>query len=193
MPRKFLIEHKDNIARLMAEGLSARQVGEAIGVKRASVLTFAKKHNLGEWASTSKAAPWTPPADFDALWAVTGEKRLALIVGASEYTVRTEAKRRGLVRTARLPNNPHAKPPKPKQAFVERSYQIAPVKSGYSRDMSRVGQAADFLKGKAQIWRCNATRQYDPKGEYWNRGGYLLTDADVISRAKRLGWRFVTI
>ncbi len=61
------------------------------------------------------------------------------------------------------------------------------------RDYSRAGQAAAFLQSKGPIYRCTPTGKPLAKGLYWNRGGRVLTDADVIERAEWLGWTGATL
>lgn len=185
-------QKKETIAALMKQGLSGRQIAERLNMSRGTVLGFAKRNKLGEWATLSKIAEWTPPADFEDQWRVTGLKRLAENLGVSEHSVKLEVKRRGLKRDAPLPSYPCNAPIKPALRTFKAG-QPMPVKPGYSRDMTVVGQAADHLKKVSQIWRCDENRAPNPKGKYWNRGGYLLTNDDVIERATRLGWRYVTI
>lgn len=57
-----------------------------------------------------------------------------------------------------------------------------------NRDTTLVGRAAKFLQSYGNIYRCNEKREQDIAGQFWNRGGFLLTDEEVISRAERLGW-----
>lgn len=56
------------------------------------------------------------------------------------------------------------------------------------RDMSRAGQAADFLRRFGPVVRCNSGGRYDPKGDHWRRGCSILAAAEVIERAERLGF-----
>ncbi len=67
------------------------------------------------------------------------------------------------------------------------AYLVAPT-NPVNRDMSRVGQAVEFLRHYSSIFRCAPTGRPDPKGSRWNRGGYVLDDAGVIERAEYLGW-----
>lgn len=60
-----------------------------------------------------------------------------------------------------------------------------------NRDLSRVGQAADFLRKYGAVYRCGPRGNPQPKGEFWNRNGHVLTDDEIISRASRLGWSFI--
>lgn len=57
-----------------------------------------------------------------------------------------------------------------------------------ARDMSRVGQAVDFLRRFGPVVRCNIGGRYDPHGDRWRRGSTILTGAEIIDRAERLGW-----
>lgn len=69
------------------------------------------------------------------------------------------------------------------------SGQRAPKVRHNPRDMSRAGQAAEFLQKFGPVFRCNGTGQVDPKGDHWRRGPNTLTAADIIERAERNGWR----
>lgn len=60
-----------------------------------------------------------------------------------------------------------------------------------TRDMSHAGQAADFLRHSAPIHRCDArgrTQREHANAGFWNRGGFVLTDDEVVRRAARQGW-----
>ncbi|MDO7841103.1 hypothetical protein [Sphingomonas immobilis] len=57
------------------------------------------------------------------------------------------------------------------------------------RDMSRAGQAADFLRRFGPVARCDATGRYLADGFYWRRGSTVLSADEVIERAERNGWR----
>lgn len=57
------------------------------------------------------------------------------------------------------------------------------------RDMSTPGHAADYLRRYGAVYRCDERGKPVPKGGHWNRNGHVLTDADVIARASRLGWK----
>lgn len=56
------------------------------------------------------------------------------------------------------------------------------------RDESRAGQAAEYLRRFGPVYRCRPTGSAATRGNYWNRGGFVLTDAELIGRAERLGW-----
>jgi hypothetical protein len=61
------------------------------------------------------------------------------------------------------------------------------------RDWSVVGQAVEFLRRIGPVFRCLATGAASSKGEFWNRNGWVLSDEDVLSRARRLGWVLVEV
>jgi hypothetical protein len=56
------------------------------------------------------------------------------------------------------------------------------------RDLSRAGQAAEFLRKLAPVWRCDADGKTNPSGTHWRRNMRVLTDADLIERAEGLGF-----
>jgi hypothetical protein len=58
-----------------------------------------------------------------------------------------------------------------------------------ARDMSRAGQAAEFLQKFGPVFRCNGTGQPDAKGEHWRRGSSVLSHEEIIARAERNGWQ----
>ncbi len=58
------------------------------------------------------------------------------------------------------------------------------------RDFSIVGQAADFLRRFGPVSRCGEDGKYPKRGvgQFWNRNGYVLTDDELMAKARRLGW-----
>lgn len=68
--------------------------------------------------------------------------------------------------------------------------QAAPRPLPDARDCSRAGKAAQFLQKFGPVTRCDADGRVDPKGTHWLRGGrFVLTDAEIMDRATRQGWR----
>jgi hypothetical protein len=51
------------------------------------------------------------------------------------------------------------------------------------RDMSAMGQIADYLRYWGPVFRCNANGRADIKGTHWRRGSAVLTDAELTERA----------
>jgi len=56
------------------------------------------------------------------------------------------------------------------------------------RDMTRAGQAADYLRRLSSVFRCDANGRAKTNGKFWRRGSATLTDADLIERAEDRGW-----
>lgn len=56
------------------------------------------------------------------------------------------------------------------------------------RDMSHLGQAADFLRRWSPVYRCTEIGRADVKGEFWRRGSAVLTDAELVERAEERGF-----
>ena len=63
----------------------------------------------------------------------------------------------------------------------------APV-DRHQRDMTLVGQAADYLRRFGPVYRCNDRGAQAQGGKFWRRGSAILTDAELIERAERNGW-----
>lgn len=55
-------------------------------------------------------------------------------------------------------------------------------------DSSRAGMAARYLRRFGPVYRCDALGKPTPDGFFWNRGGFVLSDDEVIERALRNGW-----
>lgn len=56
------------------------------------------------------------------------------------------------------------------------------------RDMTRAGQAADFLKRWCPVYRCDERGRACTRGDMWRRGNAVLTDAELIERAEAKGF-----
>lgn len=115
------------------------------------------------------------PADF-AMHAHDTVANLCVRYGASRDVVRRWRAEAGVVVRQALPFMPSRKPGNPG------------VATRTQRDMSHVGQAADFLRKYSGVWRCTSTGSPKPDGTHWRRGSAILTDAELIERAERLGW-----
>jgi hypothetical protein len=79
----------------------------------------------------------------------------------------------------------NAEPRQPAYVVFRRN-QFPPIKA--HRDCSQVGQAADFLRKYGAVYRCYESGRAATKGTHWSRNGFVLTDAELISRAEHLGW-----
>lgn len=69
---------------------------------------------------------------------------------------------------------------------VRRAFRQTPL--AQQRDCSAAGLAAEFLRKSSPIFRCDQRGRLNPKGKFWHRGGYVLSDDEVIVRAQRQGW-----
>lgn len=72
--------------------------------------------------------------------------------------------------------------------FVSRGNRM-PVAPVVFHDLSRAGQAAEYLQRFGPVYRCNANGRADAEGQHWSRRGFVLTDDEIIERADRLGWQ----
>lgn len=57
------------------------------------------------------------------------------------------------------------------------------------RPMTRTDFAADYLRRYGPVYRCDAKGAFSPIGQFYSRGGRVLTGDEVIARATRLGWQ----
>jgi DNA-directed RNA polymerase subunit RPC12/RpoP len=57
------------------------------------------------------------------------------------------------------------------------------------RDFSLVGQAADFLRASRPMYRCDENGRQNPKGEFWRNAFSVMTDDEMMARARRAGWK----
>jgi len=71
--------------------------------------------------------------------------------------------------------------------FVSRANRIPPPPVVF-HDLSRAGQAAEYLRRFGPVFRCNSNGGADAKGDHWSRSGFVLMDEEIITRAERLGW-----
>lgn len=78
----------------------------------------------------------------------------------------------------------------PRRAGYVHVRKVQPRPLPDARDCSRAGKAAQFLQKFGPVTRCDADGGIDPKGTHWLRGGrFVLTDAEIMDRATRQGWR----
>lgn len=141
------------------------------------------------------------PDDFPVLSKIMSMENLMLHYGAGRDTVRRWAKEDGqsrpggfhTVRKEKAKPFVRKDPPKRPARVATRTGANPPSVNAFQRDMSAVGQAAEYLGKVSSIFRCNERRHLDPKGKFWNRGGYLLTDADVLERAAYLREKRATL
>jgi len=63
-----------------------------------------------------------------------------------------------------------------------------PAVTEYERDMSLVGQARDFMQKLGPVTRCDLHGKPMKDGQFWRRGSTVLTDGELLSRARERGW-----
>jgi hypothetical protein len=73
--------------------------------------------------------------------------------------------------------------------------QPRPFASGFrqsplmcKREITLAGQAADFLRKFGAVYRCDENGLPNAKGEFWKRNFSVLSDDELVSRARRLGF-----
>lgn len=181
----------------VASGMNAREISLVSGRTRKAIISAVQKHSLGPWVGKPGSRPGDTnhiPADFAEMWKTKSQRELAEHYGRSTSTINTWSKRLGLwhQRGAHIVREapealPVPKPAKPLRIVKRNAYQTAPVDRAF-RDTSHAGQAADFLRRFGAVYRCNERGGADANGSRWRRGSAILTSADIIERAERLGW-----
>lgn len=121
------------------------------------------------------------PADFEAVLRRLGSQGAAKHYHASLGTVtrwRREIGMRHQERARKPSMQPFVRP----RAFSERPLMIV-------RDHTAAGQAADYLRRFASVYRCTEDGKPSAKGLFWRRNLSVLTDEQIMATATRLGWK----
>lgn len=120
------------------------------------------------------------PDDFAEVVARLGSARAARHYQSSLSTVTRWRRELGMA-----PHRP-AKPTRPRNGGNLRGFG----KSSLFRHKiySRVELAAEYLCRLGPTFRCGPLGGADAKGKYWNRGGHVLTDHEILERANLAGW-----
>lgn len=122
------------------------------------------------------------PDDFLGVLHRLGSQGAAKHFNASLSTVTRWRRECGMVLHERARRAPHPGPMfKARQGFL--------IIDRPQRDMSLAGQAADHLRQFGSVYRCDANGKASPKGTHWRRNNAVLTDAEIMARAERLGWK----
>lgn len=129
-----------------------------------------------------RIAPINPPRPVPADWetnaTVMRADELKALYGVSDWLITRWRKETGIRGPGRRPD---------KRPSARRNFRQAPI--SVKRDTSVAGRAVDeCLQKLGRIFRCDADGTANPKGTHWNRNGFILTDDDVIQRARRNGW-----
>lgn len=126
-----------------------------------------------------------PPDDLAIILRKLGSCGAAKHYGSSLSTVTRWRREIGLM--------PHERTRYRQPTFRPQMFKLAPLL--VVRDYTSVGQAADFLRKFGPVSRCEADGQYPKRGNgtCWNRNGYILSDDELMAKARRLGWKPVRI
>lgn len=183
-------KQREKIRALIAAGHSSRQIAEILGRTKSGIIGIADRWKLGPWQTKPGYGPGSAsrlPLDFADQWRIMNHSKLGKHYGRSPRTITHWVKLAGLVRTH---NTPRTTPlAKPRLVSGNNTGGHKPAKfTDVRRDTSLAGQAADHLRRLSAVYRCNDQGTPAIGGKFWNRGGHVLTDADIIERAERNGW-----
>jgi len=200
MPIRWTTTRLAEVRAMIADGKSAKEIAAAIGTTRSSVLHVAKKYDLGPW----KSLPGTPkgsvrrsrlaPGGFVDAYATMSTKELMAHYSCGPVAITRWIAELGLTRPkgwhssrcARTSEREPARAPAKLSGHHATAYR--PNLHRPHRDHSLAGEAAEFLRGKGPIMRCNAQGDYDPKGHFWQRRISRLDGEQVVATARDLGW-----
>ncbi len=177
------------VREMMAEGKSGPEIAAAVGRNLSSVHALFRR--FGDHQARTKPTAEIP-TDLREKWEVMSTRALAAHYGRSVATVAAWCHRSGLVRTAawRSPSS-QAKPAQPKtkaptpplRIGTQRRPDVRSAPTITVRDLSPVGQAAEYLRQFGPVYRCSDSGLADVAGKLWRRGNAILTDAELIERA----------
>ena len=144
---------------------------------------------IGRWRKqcgfTQKNAPAIKPKpipdDFASACAVMTIRQVCEHFSIGVGTMRKYCAVKG-VKPCPEPRRPRLNVGRPKRR------DFGGIASSVHRDDSEAGRAANFLRRFGPLFRCDAQGHQLQDGFFWNRGGYVLTDEDIIARAQRKGW-----
>lgn len=179
------------ITRLIAEGKSAAEIGDALGRTKRSVIHIVTYRHMGPFLSRSgpKPSEMIIPDDFAERWVYTTHAILGRHYRVGNATVTKWARELGLVRERKVPERRVSNPTidyTPRAVSRIPGHKPAPFANIF-RDPTPAGRAADILRKDGwRVHRCNATGIYDPKGNMWQCGRVRVTEAELIERADRV-------
>lgn len=164
----------------IAEGLSAREVAEQVGMNRKTVLSVAKKRDLGNWRIDG-AGERAIPAGFAAFYLDHPSRQVEAEFKVGHRVIRRWAERLGIKREAATVRIAPSRPRQMRGKPASTNRHVIP-------DVTLAGRAADFLRRYGAVYRCTERGGADPKGTHWRRGSTVLTAAELIERAEGLGF-----
>jgi transposase len=192
-------ERTEQMCDLLREGLGYRVIAEKLGCSRSSIAGRVKRlrrsdltilpQNRREPARTN--LDLALPADFAAVAEGNSQEEIAAHYGVGIKTVCRWLDDAGLDRTAR-----HAAPARVQKSRQRNSTIPTAANgrlaidrpSGLRLMMSPAAPAAEFLQRYGPVYRCDADGNPDPRGTHWRRGSFVLTDDELMQRARDKGW-----
>lgn len=126
------------------------------------------------------------PEDFLTVLRKLGSQGAARHYHASLATVTRWRRERGLTPQLRMMRSSR---PTGTTGHLSRGFTPRPMIQ--HRDMTTAGMAAEFLRRYGSVYRCDPDGTPNSKGTHWRRFLNVVTDEDLIARAKKLGWNEV--
>lgn len=159
-------------------GKSIRDLATHYGRSPTTVSDWCAKLGLSRPTGVKLTKLPGPPADFAAAARVMSLRELSAHFGITRERAANWRKTLGIGGQSRWSTG--AKP-------VAAPLHIAPV-DHHQRDMSPAAQAADYLRRLCAVYRCDVRGRAMADGAFWRRGTAILTDGELMERAKGLGW-----
>ena len=186
MLKTWTPEDKETVRTMVAAGRSIRDIAAAFKVSPNSIHGVVARNNLGPWPAGTRGGNKPIPDGLARAWPGASLRQLGHMFTDRPDRVREWGKQLGL--PPKLTNKAKAaagvsvwkKKPLSK-SWAQRAQPVC-IDQPF-RDDSPAGQAARVLQSLGLIYRCLETGTPSIRGKFWNRGGKVLTDADVIERA----------
>lgn len=167
------------IRKGIASGKTARQVAEALGMRRQLVWQIARRHNLGTWVKD--AWKFQIPEGFEKFYLSHQVKEAVARYGVSRETIARWAKQKGIARPPRVKKEKPAKP-----FTIDQHRAFKPASSVVHKEDTAAGEAQRYLQtqGYVPVFRSdNLGREPKPRGRFWRCGRRVLTDAEIVALA----------
>lgn len=175
----------------LAPVLGTKKLAERLGRSESAVRAWRRAHGIPspKREKVAKPEPKRPvmPNNFGKIAAELPTSVIAERLGISRNTVRNWRRLCGIPSPGRCLGPAKPKARKATSGTPIFAYKPAPVT--IHRDQSVAGRAvSECLQKLGRIFRCDEEGRQDRNGSLWNRNGFILTDDDVIDRARRNGW-----
>lgn len=163
--------------------LTIRQLAEKFQMGTKAVREIVADHGIERQALPSGKALAERPANFAAIQQGKSILELCSYYSRNKQTIRRWLAEIGVNRAEAR----RSYATKPTRAARHILPFVAPT-TAPARDTTDAGRAATFLQHYGAVYRCNERGSPDVAGKRWRRGSAILTDAELIERAERLGW-----